>query len=95
MTVFQAVTGFLTLIGVDPGLPPLIFVLEASNASPLLNPAIMIKNWGNHLSTLMVNVTEDFKQGIRKGPLGEDLIIWIRLDSQKPVNMILERVGDG
>jgi hypothetical protein len=72
--------------------------VEASEDSPLLNPAIIIKNWGNQLSTLSVdgqNIMqgEDFRQGIRKGPNGEDLIIWIRLDSQKPVNISLGRGG--
>ena len=81
----------------DPGnLSTCTFVLEASNESPLVNPAVIIKNWGNQLSTLFVNGEkfipgEDFRQGIRKGPLGEDLIIWIRLDSQKPVKMTLRR----
>jgi hypothetical protein len=81
-------------------LSPLMFVLEASKESPLLNPAIIIKNWGNQLSTLLVEGKkfiqgEDFRQGIRKGPLGEDLIMWIRLDSQKPVKVTLEQMGKG
>ncbi len=74
-------------------------VVEASENSPMLNPAIIIKNWGNQQSTLSVDGQyimqgKDFRQGIRKGPRGEDLIIWIRLDSQKPVKITLERAGD-
>jgi hypothetical protein len=77
---------------------PCTFVLNASEDSPLLNPAIIIKNWGSPLSTLSVNGEnwrpgKDFRQGIRKGPLGEDLIVWIRLDSQTPVKISLGRVA--
>ncbi len=74
---------------------PLKIELEASEDSPLLNPAIIIKNWGNQMATLSINGKsipkgEDFRQGIRKGPLGEDLILWIRQDMQKPVTIVLE-----
>ncbi|MCK5640850.1 MAG: hypothetical protein KAJ19_08635, partial [Gammaproteobacteria bacterium] len=75
--------------------PSCTFVLEASKDSPLLNPALIIKNWGNQLSTLSIDGKKikqgkDFRQGIRKGPFGEDLIIWIRLDKQKPVKIKVE-----
>jgi hypothetical protein len=73
---------------------PCTFVVEASEDSPLLNPAIIIKNWGSQLSTLSINGEtkmhgNDFRQGIRKGPFGEDLILWIRWDSQKPVKIVV------
>ena len=75
---------------------PCSFTMEASKESPLLNPAIIIKNWGKQLSQLSVNGRtikhgKDFRQGIRKGPFGEDLIIWIRLDRQKPVKITVGR----
>ena len=73
---------------------PCSFTLEASKESPLLNPAIIIKNWGSRLPTLLVNDKtiqqgKDFRQGIRKGAFGEDLVIWIRLDRQRPVKIML------
>jgi hypothetical protein len=73
---------------------PCTFVVEASEDSPLLNPAIIIKNWGSQLSTLSINGKnripgKDFRQGIRKGPVGEDLIIWIRLDKQNTVKIMV------
>jgi hypothetical protein len=76
------------------GPEPLNFVWEASMESPLLNPAIIIKNWGGQLPSLSVDggkiqPGKDFRQGIRKGPLGDDLIVWIRLDRQKPVKVTL------
>jgi hypothetical protein len=56
------------------------------------------RNWGNKLSKLTVDGREktdgkDFRQGIRKGPAGEDLILWIRLESQKTVKITLDRSG--
>jgi hypothetical protein len=74
---------------------PCTIVLEASENSPLHNPAIIIKNWGNKPATLTINGQtepqgEDFRQGIRRGPYGEDLIVWIRLESEEPVKIILE-----
>ena len=43
-----------------------------------------------HIDELRVH-GENFRQGIRKGPVGEDLIIWIRLDRQKPVKIMVGR----
>jgi hypothetical protein len=75
-------------------LSPCEFVVEASKDSPLLNPAIIINNWGRQLSILSVNGRKiehgkDFRQGIRKGAFGEDLIMWFRLNSQKPVKVMV------
>jgi len=81
----------------DPGkLTPCTFVLEASEDSPLINLAIIIKNWGSQLATFSINGKniahgEDFRQGIRKGTGREDLILWIRLDRQKPVKITVGR----
>ncbi len=81
----------------DPGnLSPLELEILASEDSPLLNPAIIIKNWGSQMATLSVNGEnvmpgEDFRQGIRSSPVGEDLIVWIRLEREKPVIVLLER----
>jgi hypothetical protein len=79
---------------------PCKFTLEASKESPLLNPAITIKNWGSQLSTLLVNGKKlmqgkDFRQGIRRGPFGEDLVIWLRLNRQKPVKIMVGRADSG
>ena len=80
----------------NPGhVTPCRFVVQASKDSPLLNPAFIIKNWESQLATLSVDGRrikqgKDFRQGIRRGPLGDDLILWIRLDVQKPVKMKIE-----
>jgi hypothetical protein len=82
----------------DPAdIAPCSFTLEASNESPLLNPAIIIKNWGSQLATLSVNnhiisQGDDFKQGIRKGPDGDDLILWIKMEIKTPGKIILKKI---
>jgi hypothetical protein len=75
---------------------PCSFVLEASADSPLLNPAFIIKNWGNQAATLTVNGRslksgKDLRQGIRREATGDDLIVWLRLEAQEPVEIVLER----
>jgi hypothetical protein len=73
---------------------PCQFVLEATKESPVLNSAIIIKNWGNQLARLSIdgkNVAQgkDFRQGIRKGVDGDDLILWIREEKQSSVQISL------
>ena len=75
---------------------PCTFSLEASRDSPLLNPAFIIKNWGRRTATCSANGRQleegtDFRQGIRKGPDGEDLILWLRLEGQKPLEISIEK----
>ena len=65
---------------------------QASDESPLINPAIIVKNWGNHEAELYVDGKiqknpEVFKQGIRKGEEGDDLILWIRMDKKSQVEI--------
>ncbi|HVT86826.1 MAG TPA: LamG domain-containing protein [Chitinophagaceae bacterium] len=74
---------------------PCSFILEASNDAPLINPAIIIKNWGGNMATLYINGhnigrDKDFRQGIRKGTDGDDLILWIKMNVNKPVKMELK-----
>ncbi len=75
------------------------FVVDASKESPLLNPAFIIRNWGNRPATLSINGRhwkrgEDLRQGIRRGIDGDDLIVWIRLEEQSPVEILVGR-GEG
>jgi hypothetical protein len=74
---------------------PLEFSIRGSRESPLINPAFIIKNWGEQPAVLSVNGKvmepgEDFRQGIRKGTHGDDLIIWIRLTKQDTVKISLK-----
>lgn len=70
--------------------------LEASKEKHLNNPAIIIKNWGRQQALITINNKtiadgEKCKQGIRKGPDGDDLILWLQLDSAKPVGIEVKR----
>jgi hypothetical protein len=74
---------------------PLELTIKGSEESPLINPAFIIKNWGNRPATLYIDgknmmLGEDFRQAIRKGMDGDDLILWIRLNSQSPVEITLK-----
>ena len=76
------------------------FSINGSEESPVINPAFIIKNWGNHPATLSIDGKnrmqgEDFRQGIRKGPDGDDLILWIRLNRQSPVEFTLKLISSG
>ena len=73
---------------------PLAFTLHASAQSPLVNPAVIVKNWGKSPAQLRINGEriadgKDFRQGIVARPEGEDLILWLRLESTKPTEVSL------
>jgi hypothetical protein len=68
---------------------PLAFKIHASAASPLLNPAMIVRNWGKQQAELRVDGRripdgKDFRQGIVSRPEGDDLILWLRLESEQP-----------
>ncbi|HUX59501.1 MAG TPA: LamG-like jellyroll fold domain-containing protein [Bacteroidales bacterium] len=70
------------------------FVVRASNASPLLNPSFVIKNWGDNAAELSVNGKKmprgkSFRYDHRKTMNGTDLIFWIELKSETEVSFIL------
>ena len=74
---------------------PLFLTLEASDNFPAINPAIIIRNWGRQPATISINdkhISEgkDLRQGIRKGIYGDDLIIWIKMDSNKTMRVKVE-----
>ena len=70
----------------------LLSQIQASAESPLLNPAIIVRNWGKQKAELSVNGRripdgKDFRQGIVSRPDGDDLIIWLRLESEKRIDI--------
>ncbi len=67
---------------------------EASADSPLVNPAILIKNWGDQVPRLRVNGKAvswgpDFRVGQVRTLEGTNLIIWMKLQSTNPTNVDL------
>jgi hypothetical protein len=69
-------------------------LLKASRRSPVINPAFVIKNWGDGEASLTIDGEQikrstDFRYGHRKGPDGTDLIVWIKTESVKPIEVSL------
>lgn len=76
-----------------------IFELEASEEQPVVNPAFVIKGWGPAGASLKVNDSnvpqgKDFRIGQRRTADGTDLIVWIRVESTKPITVGLSPVKD-
>jgi hypothetical protein len=66
--------------------------LSGSQESPIINPAFVIKNWGRRNVDLKIDGKKikqgkDFRFGHRNSMEGIDLVLWIRLQSIKPVQL--------
>lgn len=70
---------------------PLELIIKGSEDSPVINPAIIIKNWGNKPAIISIDgkQREDVRQSIRKGSEGDDIILWVRLERKEPVKISL------
>ncbi len=74
---------------------PVSFTMDATEESPLINPAFVIKNWGSREVELSINgkVVErgaDFRYGIENRMEGTDLVVWIKRESTQPVSISLK-----
>jgi hypothetical protein len=70
------------------------FTLAGSEKSPVINPAFVIRNWGRESVKLKINGREiergsEFRFGFTPTLEGTDLIVWVRLESSKPVSVAL------
>jgi len=68
--------------------------LDASDDSPAFNPALVVKDWHPQSLKLKLDGKEtprggDFRAGARPTLEGEDVIIWIRTKSTKPLTIEL------
>ena len=77
---------------------PLRFELMASKEHPVVNPAFVITGWGDSNATLKIdgkaiNRGKEFRFGHRRTPAGKDLIVWIKRESTKPVEVSLSPSG--
>ncbi|MHC4457552.1 MAG: hypothetical protein ACYS0I_10765, partial [Planctomycetota bacterium] len=76
---------------------PLNFEINASEDSPALNPAFVIKNWGDADAELRIDNEEikrgkNFRFGHRNTLEGTDLIVWIKTESTQPIKFSLSPV---
>ena len=79
----------------DSGKPvALSLILHATNASPVVNPAVAIENWGRsnvrlEINGKPVNWGKDFRRGYVKKLEGTDLVVWMRQTSTEPTRITL------
>jgi len=72
------------------------FTLEPGDGSPVLNPAFVVRNWGDGGACLKIDGNsvergKSFRFGHRNTLEGTDLIVWIEKESTKPVRFSLTR----
>ena len=79
-----------------PGAPKtLSFDIVASEDSPVVNLAVVVNGWGNGGASLILNgkkVEEslDYRIGHRDGFATDDLVIYLKYESNNPVSITLE-----
>jgi Concanavalin A-like lectin/glucanases superfamily len=69
-------------------------LLQASPESPLLNPAFVIRNWGDKEPTLVIDGKPTprgsvFRYGLIPTLDGGDLVVWLKMDSATPTRFEL------
>lgn len=81
------------LVRTTSGKPAVLeLTLQASQHTPLVNPAIVIKNWGEDGARLQIDgkrVTrgKDFRYGRMQKLEGTDLVVWIQKESTTPLKV--------
>lgn len=78
----------------EPG--SISLTINASIDSPMINPAFVIKNWGQSDFSITMNDTplkeaEDYRIGYHQTYKGYDLVIWLEKQSESTVNIKLEQ----
>jgi hypothetical protein len=76
----------------------LTFRLEASENSPILNPAFIVKNWGTTPVSLKINDQlisqgKDFRMGYAHSLESSDLVLWIKTSSNQPLSFELSTLN--
>jgi hypothetical protein len=81
--------------GAANGKQKLQIMLEASDRSPMVNPAFVIKDWGNFRVKVRMDgkplSKESFRTGLVQKLEGADLIVWIQRESIRPVRLTVSR----
>jgi len=73
--------------------------IDASEESPAVHPAFVIKNWGPMGAEVEVNgedleCGEDYRMGHRTTVDSIDLIVWTKMKSMEPVEVEIEPIDD-
>ena len=74
------------------------FEIAASHESPIVNPAFVIKNWGEGDAVLTLGGKQIprgkvFRQGHDHRLEGSDLVVWLKTTSEEPVTISLSPAG--
>ncbi len=74
--------------------------IGASAKSPLVNPALVLKNWGDRPATVTVDgsalpLGPDCRLGRNRTLEGTDLVVWLHRDASQPVVIRIAPGGDG
>jgi hypothetical protein len=84
----------------EPGSQAVQFslLLKAGSDSPLVNPAFVVKNWGDEdlrlrIDGKFVNRGPSFRYGFVNHLEGTDLIVWLELESTKPTRVDFVAAG--
>ena len=78
---------------------PTALVAKAQTAqSPLLNPAFVVKNWGDAEPKLTIDGKAvargaNFRYGLVPQLEGTDLVIWLAMESTKPTSLEIAAAG--
>jgi hypothetical protein len=76
---------------VNPSNDEIRFTLEGSSESPVYNPAIVIKDRNSKMHITINGETPVSRQGLVRNTRGElQLVIWIELESNESVNILLK-----
>ena len=72
---------------------PIEFTLKGSKGSPVINPAIIVKNWNSAGAKIFVNGKENknCRVGINHKLDGDDLVIYIPLNKDVPVIITIKK----
>ena len=71
------------------------FTLAGSEKSPIINPAIVVENWGAEKISIELNgktlqANKDYSVGYDTRLEGTDLILWLKIQSHKKSNLSIE-----
>ena len=60
----------------------------------MFSPALVVENWGDRPASLMVNNEKirsgsDFRTGCIRTVNDSDLVVWLRMNSDRPVTITL------
>lgn len=78
--------------------PNLSFSLAASGNSPVVDPAIVVRNWGRGEAAIRVNGrpiswSSTARRGYEDTLEGTNLVVWLKIDADKPINVEINRAA--